>query len=202
MAAQSPGQNHTACETGIATEVLHGCQKDRPKSSLRNGCAGMSWGLILCCEFVTFLGVLPWHSVVLVCSLLPWLAVLASPQGWVYPSLGSIFLWSCSSMGICSTLQQSCSLCCLGCQHSSGLAPAGDFGSCWGFWLLPGCAEPVWGLFCLGSCPQHHAGSSTGMQSQDPSSQRPSPALWQSLSCQKLLEETQILHFSQALGQS
>lgn len=30
----------------------------------------------------------------------------------------------------------------------------------------------------------------------------PSPALWQSLSCQELLEETQILHFSQALGQS
>lgn len=46
------------------------------------------------------------------------------------PPWAAFFSGAAHPMGICSTLQQSCSLCCLGCQHSSGLAPAGDFGSC------------------------------------------------------------------------
>lgn len=146
MAAQSPGQNHTAWETGIATEGLQGCQEERPKSRLRNCHAGMSWGIP---SFgVNLLNSQGFHSVMLVRSLLPWLAVLASPQGWVYPSSGSIFLWIRSSRG---DLQHPAAKLLLVLPWLPAQLRAG---SCWRFWLLLEVLAAAGGFGCHQAVPR------------------------------------------------
>lgn len=159
--------------------------------------------LILCCEFVKFRGVLH-RCWAVVCSSCGWHCWHLLRDGF-NPSSSRIFLLELLiPWGFCSTLQQSCSLCCLGCQRSSGPAPAADFGFCWRFWLLlevlaaARLCQAVVGAVLSGFMPP----ASCWLQPWDaePGLVLPSPALWRGLSCQELLEETQILRFFTGSG--